>query len=376
VAVDAKAIDLPAAGFQLEGRLDNAGMLDSGDDQSSLGSLYGIATQESQQGQIICFGATTGEDNSIGLPATDTSSQQLANPLAGVFQGPTGQSARFVLAAGISQIAERSLVNRLGHLGQYRCSGVVIEINHVAHAGIISFLGLKKQESAARLQLLAPDHKIGGNCHCQRISPAVILCTANFTPNRFQEGKPMAVLLRALLMLVVLIGLPAAWVYYGPLPTRAQGFVDRVVNAARTTIGWDQPAGDKAISAPYYLDPAVKFNDPAVTQAAAIEAVGVGSPATEVASSGVPTLAGSSLQEQLAPFLQQLRDQGAIEYALEKWGNEGQLYRFRCDLPLAESDQLTRQFEAIHHEPRESIAQVLAKVTTWRAARLNGSQYR
>ena len=66
----------------------------------------------------------------------------------------------------------------------------------------------------------------------------------------------MASLMRALLMIVVLVGLPAAWVYYGPLPPQAQRVVDRFVDVAKSAVGWGQevetPGG--GISAPRFSE--------------------------------------------------------------------------------------------------------------------------
>ncbi len=177
----------------------------------------------------------------------------------------------------------------------------------------------------------------------------------------------MAVFLRAIIMLIVLVGLPAAWVYYGPLPPRAQSVVDRVVDVAKGVLGSEQATASdiNTVAAPYF--------DPAVIPSVAIESAETPAVATEAAP---PTPAAPTLQEKLSPLLQQLRALGASEYALEKWGNDGQLYRFRCAMPLAQSDQHTQQFEAFHAQPAEAIQQVLAEVGTWETARLNRSQFK
>ncbi|NOY41450.1 MAG: hypothetical protein GXP26_06395 [Planctomycetes bacterium] len=177
----------------------------------------------------------------------------------------------------------------------------------------------------------------------------------------------MAVLLRAIVMLVVLVGLPAAWVYYGPLPPRAQSVVDRVVDVAKSVLGSEQATAPdiRTVATPYF--------DPAVIPAVAIETAETPVFATEVAS---PTTAAPTLQEKLSPLLQQLRTLGTTEYALEKWGNDGQLYRFRCAMPLAQSEQHTQQFEAFHAQPDEAIQQVLAEVSTWQTARLSRPQFK
>ena len=197
----------------------------------------------------------------------------------------------------------------------------------------------------------------------------------------------MAVFLRALVMLVVLVGLPAAWVYYGPLPPRAQTVVDRVVNVARETLGWEQLQQDPTINCGVNIEPDVKYFDPAVKQASAIIPREIVAPPAQqqeappvqqqkVVPEVVATAPVPSLQDQVAPLLEQLRAQGASQYTLEKWGREGQLYRFRCTVPLDGSDQLTQQFEAIHQQPKESIAQVLGEVSSWQVARASRTQLR
>jgi len=174
----------------------------------------------------------------------------------------------------------------------------------------------------------------------------------------------MSVLFRAIVMLVVLVGLPAAWVYYGPLPGRVQGVVDRVVAAAKETLGLEKTAMPEveAVAAPYF--------DPAVVPVAAVEKAEVVAQATEVASPGLlPTRAAPTLEERVAPLLERLRTLGASDYSLEKWGNDGQLYRFCCAMPLSADDHLSQQFEAVNVEPGESIQEVLTEVTNWQMAR-------
>jgi len=148
----------------------------------------------------------------------------------------------------------------------------------------------------------------------------------------------MAVIMRAMVMLLVLVGLPAAWVYYGPLPPRAQRVADRVVELAQDALGWERPqSAEVRITAPrYHADVAAK------------------------------TVA----VEQVEPLLGQLRGLGVLEYHLEKWGNAGQMYRFRCAMPLAQSDEVTRQFEAVADNPKASIEQVVREVSHWQTARL------
>jgi hypothetical protein len=172
---------------------------------------------------------------------------------------------------------------------------------------------------------------------------------------------------RALIMLSVLVGLPAAWIYYGPLPPDAQRVVDRVTTVAREAIGWKQ-APQKTKENWVQVKPeseALSEAPPAPTPI-----VGVGFPETEPV---VATLAGTpkplSFAERVEPLLARLRQLGASEYALEHWGDGGELYRFHCEMPVAASPQLTQQFEAVAADPQATVERVVAEVASWQIAR-------
>jgi hypothetical protein len=74
-----------------------------------------------------------------------------------------------------------------------------------------------------------------------------------------------------------------------------------------------------------------------------------------------------TLADRLDPLLARLRRLGAIEYALEHWGEGGKLYRFHCEMPVG-ATPLTQQFEAVTADPQKSIEQVLAEVSSWQLA--------
>ena len=177
----------------------------------------------------------------------------------------------------------------------------------------------------------------------------------------------MVVFLRAVVMIVVLVGLPAAWVYYGPLPRGAQRVVDRVLSVAQSAIGWEQrveAAGD--------LKSAPRFDFS--SEAAPAYSPGIGAPAAPLAEVERNPAAdpNQALSQQAEPLLARLRSLGAAEYTLEKWGNQGQLYRFCCAMPLAQSDDHTRQFEAVAENPLASIEQVVGEVASWQLAHRGG----
>jgi hypothetical protein len=184
-------------------------------------------------------------------------------------------------------------------------------------------------------------------------------------------------------MLAVLVGLPAAWIYYGPLPTGAQRVVDRVVAAAKESIGWNKSgdARDRWVRVEQ-LKPAPPRRTEAVVVPAVHEEV-VAPPALLAARGehlaerdGDTCAEGSTcaparlltLADRLEPLLARLRQLGAIEYALEHWGEGGKLYRFHCEMPVG-ATPLTQQFEAVTADPQKSVEQVLAEVGSWQTAR-------
>jgi len=178
----------------------------------------------------------------------------------------------------------------------------------------------------------------------------------------------MAVSMRAMVMLLVLVGLPAAWVYYGPLPPQAQSVADRAIELAQDALGWERsPSTEATISAPRYnTDVAAEpLFEPTNSMAAARE-----NPNSSVASRLAEQVEPLLGRQQVEPLLGRLRELGVSQYSLEKWGNAGQMYRFCCAMPLAQSDEATRQFEAVSKNPQASIEQVVAEVALWQTARL------
>lgn len=72
--------------------------------------------------------------------------------------------------------------------------------------------------------------------------------------------------------------------------------------------------------------------------------------------------------QERASVLQQL---GAVEYALEKWGRTGELYRFRCLVALAGSRSYQKHFQAVDRDGGRAVERVVEQVGSWRA-RLSG----
>jgi hypothetical protein len=173
----------------------------------------------------------------------------------------------------------------------------------------------------------------------------------------------MATTLRALVMLSVLVGLPAAWIYYGPLPPQAQRVVDRVVGAAKEAIGWNRPLADHARAAAV-----VKYES-------ATAPVWIGAQPTATPLAEAPPLLEPkpvTFAERVEPLLARLRQLGAVAYDLELWGDGGKLYRFHCEMPLGAGAELTQQFEAVAQDPQQSVEQVVAQVSEWQLAQQRG----
>ena len=185
----------------------------------------------------------------------------------------------------------------------------------------------------------------------------------------------MVAFFRAVVMLAVLVGLPAAWIYYGPLPSGAQRAVDRAVEVVRNATGWQQPTAEmvatKAAPRPgVSAAPAPKFSShSARPQSARTQSTSLPptTPTPMAQISTMPTTTG--LAEQVEPLLERLRALGSTEYSLEAWGRGGEFFRFRCAMPLAQDKQFTQQFEAVAETPRASIEQVVSEVTRWQTAR-------
>jgi len=175
----------------------------------------------------------------------------------------------------------------------------------------------------------------------------------------------MATLVRAVVMLSVQVGLPAAWIYYGPLPPQAQRVVDRFVAVVRDAAGWGEAASRKASSPAEvsYQLPAPTF---ALSEANGRVAAGDESKAARppAAPALIPPRA-ATFAERVEPLLAKLRQLGVAEYALERWGDGGTLYRFHCEMPLGASDEFTQQFEAVAVDPQLSVEQVVAQVSEW-----------
>lgn len=199
----------------------------------------------------------------------------------------------------------------------------------------------------------------------------------------------MVAFLRAVVMLVTLVGLPAAWIYYGPLPPGPQRVVDRFVEVARDAFGWKQEpkssvpetqtaaprfeSADDRDSVPRLLDSTVTPTAPAASNPR-VSLVSAQTPVENfplfpLAENEPPDTPGD-LAQQLEPHFTLLRSLGASDYKLEKWGDAGREYRFVCSVPLGADAALERNFQTIDADPVAAVRQVVGEVTSWQNARL------
>lgn len=173
----------------------------------------------------------------------------------------------------------------------------------------------------------------------------------------------MVTLIRAAIMLTVLVGLPAGWIFYDQLPAEARTAIGKVVEIGREKLGLEASEAAK----PHAIAKA-NTDDPALW-GAVVESELVTPP---------PFVSGNAITEQkkelneennLEPLLRQLRGLGVKQYELKTWGEAEEFYRFQCEMPLSEASQLVQQFEAVTVNPQESVAQVVAEVALWHADR-------
>ncbi len=70
---------------------------------------------------------------------------------------------------------------------------------------------------------------------------------------------------------------------------------------------------------------------------------------------------------QLPAMLEQLTNLGVRDQELAPWGSRGELVRFSCNVPWANSPAYGRHFEAVAATPLAAVAQVAAEIEAWRS---------
>lgn len=182
----------------------------------------------------------------------------------------------------------------------------------------------------------------------------------------------MAVFFRAVVMLVTLVGLPAAWVYYGPLPQGAQRVVDRFLEVTQDALGWQRPATSDTACGQSKTAPRFDQKLSAVSSLSQVSQAGFqgsATPARLASASEIvspETAQRQGIDGEMQRHLSLLDSLGAEQYSLERWGDG---YRFQCAMPLGDNPDFTRHFEAIHADSLTAVRQVVGEVSSLQNAR-------
>lgn len=180
---------------------------------------------------------------------------------------------------------------------------------------------------------------------------------------------------RASVMLACLVVIPLVAIFGKSLP---EFFLGRFWQPDRPTASADGPPGFVALgSAPGEIAPAMAGpmtpgadsdrqatparQTPIKPQAPSDLAA---SPVRAAGYTSLPTRAAGSTVDCFLLVESRLRQMGARHCSLETWGNDGRLYRFRCE--LAGGDGYARHFEATDSVPSQAMAGVLDQVESWR----------
>ncbi len=204
---------------------------------------------------------------------------------------------------------------------------------------------------------------------------------------------------RAMVMLACLLAIPLAALFYGDLP---EGF-RRAVSRGRSFLA-DRLADDVGVSESAPPLPSISIEAspsklerlPDVARPAAAEPVEFSResppstvvepepwsppPTSDTAWSGESVAVKQArFEEQATPKLppfdsaadvaEQLQTLGAVDYMLERWGNDSLLYRFHCKMPIAGSTHVCRHFEAFDASPTVAVAEVVLAVKAWQQQR-------
>ena len=210
---------------------------------------------------------------------------------------------------------------------------------------------------------------------------------------------------RTVVMLAVLGFLAKAWYLYGPSVDMMKSIGTRVGEEASQawTEYWQKPA-----ASPLADDPRLPHVGgapaPFVPQGAPIEPMplgphhaaeptGVGTvqlaggmpaeivplspsaPSTAWPPSSTPeptrlppdgVLSAPQQDARLPAMLEHLQQLGVRDQELAPWGSRGELMRFSCSVPWANSPSYSRHFEAVAATPLSAVEQVAAEIEAWR----------
>jgi hypothetical protein len=211
---------------------------------------------------------------------------------------------------------------------------------------------------------------------------------------------------RTVVMLATLGLVAKAWYLYGPTVEEMKTIGARAAEVAQQTWTdyWQKPAGSSLADdprVPHAGGPPAPF----VPQGAPIEPIPhVPNHATAPSSAGSVQLAGGMPAEivEIAPLrpssawspssppeptrlppdnsalapqpdarlpalLEQLTKLGVRDQELSPWGSGGELMRFSCNVPWANSPAYSRHFEAVATTPVAAVEQVATEIEAWRS---------
>ena len=198
-----QGVQPPALLQEMFGRSNDALVFAGGDDD--LARLRAAGSGDAQHGQIVGFGAATGQQEPIAARRSQIDVENLCDAPPGVFQHGPRVLARPVLTGRVGWDVGIAPHHGLHHLRPNRRGGIVIEVDRV-HRGIVAEVeSASRGPPAARGELPLPRRpeicydpaSAGGHqgCFCAR------RC-------RFMQSSA-AVAGRALIMLACVIGIPA-----------------------------------------------------------------------------------------------------------------------------------------------------------------------
>jgi hypothetical protein len=70
---------------------------------------------------------------------------------------------------------------------------------------------------------------------------------------------------------------------------------------------------------------------------------------------------------RLSALLERLAQLGVRDQELLSWGSRGELMRFSCNMPWANSPAYSRHFEAVAATPVAAVEQVAAEIAAWQS---------
>jgi hypothetical protein len=77
------------------------------------------------------------------------------------------------------------------------------------------------------------------------------------------------------------------------------------------------------------------------------------------------TASAAPTDARLAATLERLAQLGMRDQEISSWGNRGELMRFSCNIPWANSPAYSRHFEAVATTPLAAVEQVAAEIEAW-----------